>query len=301
MRPWTEATRPDCRGARPWQQGSKVRTLRAQTPPYRPGRRWHATSYPRYPGLLGQVILRPAQHGAGSAQLLAPDLMAACISRYITLPCKLPHSESRSKGQVPIYSRSRQQMTKRLAGDEALSSHPPGHAAVVPGHQVLVAGERPQRKIGAVAVIAQVEHARETDRVVQLLVPFAALARRAAAGRRCRARPPRSRPRPRPSARAAPRPSARACWRRLVPALRPVAAAALAPAAIRLLARLQPLDGLAHVGLRHVLAGGVQRAQHRPGAVDVVGAPAAEPGAVGFLLAPQIVERLRRPPGWSRA
>src|SRR5207244_2315799 len=38
---------------------------------------------------------------------------------------------------------------------------------------------------------------------------------------------------------------------------------------------------------------GGQRRQYRPGAVDVIGAPAAEPAAVRLLLAPQIIEALR--------
>ena len=40
-------------------------------------------------------------------------------------------------------------------------------------------------------------------------------------------------------------------------------------------------------------AGGIERAQHRPGAVDVVHAPAAVPAAVGELRAAQIVDAAR--------
>ena len=69
-----------------------------------------------------------------------------------------------------------------------------------------------------------------------------------------------------------------------------VAGAVLAPAAIRILDRDQPICSLAHARPRPVEARGAQRAERRPGAVDVVHAPTAEPVAVGHLVALEIVD-----------
>src|SRR3546814_9265590 len=69
-----------------------------------------------------------------------------------------------------------------------------------------------------------------------------------------------------------------------------VGGAVLAPAAVGLLAALQPGHRLADVGRRGILAAGVEGAERRPGAVDVVHAPAAVPRAIGLLLAAQVVE-----------
>ena len=69
-----------------------------------------------------------------------------------------------------------------------------------------------------------------------------------------------------------------------------VARAVLAPAAVCVLDRDQPVGGLAHARPRAVEARGAERAQCRPCAVDVVHAPAAEPAAVRHLLALEIVE-----------
>ena len=52
-------------------------------------------------------------------------------------------------------------------------SHAPGHSVRVAAHQVAVAGQRPEREIGAVAVVAEVEDAREADRRVQFSSQFA--------------------------------------------------------------------------------------------------------------------------------
>ena len=99
-------------------------------------------------------------------------------------------------GSAPLGPRKRLPQPERPAS----ASHAPGDQAVVLAAQVAVAGQRPQREVGAVAVVAQVEHAREADRVVELLVPLRR--RRAAlpAGNRCRGAPPRCRPRRPPSA-----------------------------------------------------------------------------------------------------
>src|SRR6267142_438883 len=67
----------------------------------------------------------------------------------------------------------------------------------------------------------------------------------------------------------------------------PVGGAVLAPAAIVTLMREQPVDGAADLRLGGIDAGGVEAAERRPCAVDVVGAPAAEPAAFRLLLVAQ--------------
>ena len=70
-----------------------------------------------------------------------------------------------------------------------------------------------------------------------------------------------------------------------------VAAERLAPAAIRILVILQPRHRPTRVGLAQIGTNGLQAAQHLPGAIDVVGAPPAKPGAVGTLVAAEESER----------
>src|SRR5215468_6250993 len=73
-------------------------------------------------------------------------------------------------------------------------------------------------------------------------------------------------------------------WRGLVAAVGElIARSVLAPAAVRVLDRDQPFDRAANLGRRALDAGDIERTQHGPGAVDVVGAPAAEPAAVLLL------------------
>ncbi len=68
----------------------------------------------------------------------------------------------------------------------------------------------------------------------------------------------------------------------------PIGAAVLAPTAIGTLLGQQPIDRAPdhRIGLAH--AGGIERGEDRPGTIDVIGSPAAEPRAVRFLLATQI-------------
>ena len=128
-----------------------------------------------------------------------------------------------------------------------LSSHPERHAAAVGALQVAVAGQRPEREELRVAVVAQVEDAREAAAGVGVL---AARSRRRP-GRRCSQAMPRAtagwsaRP-------AAIRPSSaqavcdEALGARLVAlVVELVAVAALAPAAVRVLDGDQPVGRLA--------------------------------------------------------
>src|ERR1700722_624398 len=66
-----------------------------------------------------------------------------------------------------------------------------------------------------------------------------------------------------------------------------VRAQVLAPAAVRVLYRLKPGDRTADLRLMRLDPGGDQRGQHRPGAVQVVRAPPAEPRAVRLLVLQQ--------------
>src|SRR5208337_1924300 len=63
-----------------------------------------------------------------------------------------------------------------------------------------------------------------------------------------------------------------------------VGADGFAPSAVGILHHAQPLDCLLHHGIVTVEANGFQSAQHAHGAVNVVDAPASEPGTVGLLL-----------------
>ena len=69
-----------------------------------------------------------------------------------------------------------------------------------------------------------------------------------------------------------------------------VAGTALAPAAVGVLDRAQPLAGAEDVRLAIVVPGGTQAAQRQERAVDVVDAPAAVPAAVRLLVRHEIVD-----------
>src|SRR5579872_3888875 len=84
---------------------------------------------------------------------------------------------------------------------------------------------------------------------------------------------------------------------RLALAARPVApirGTVFAPAAVGALLADEPCDRTPDHRIVTRDTGNVERAQYRPGAVDVIGAPAAEPRAVGQLRAPQIIEAARK-------
>src|SRR5215467_7907125 len=70
-----------------------------------------------------------------------------------------------------------------------------------------------------------------------------------------------------------------------------VTGAVLAPSPVGILDAGQPVGGFANAIVIMLDTSGVKRAQHRPGAVDVVHAPAAVPAAVLELGVAQIVNR----------
>src|SRR5262249_39735468 len=72
--------------------------------------------------------------------------------------------------------------------------------------------------------------------------------------------------------------------------VQPVAGAVLSPAAIGVLDRNEPVDGLANLCSLWLDPDRIQAAEHRPGAVDIIDTPAPIPAAVLLLRAPQIIE-----------
>src|SRR5262249_40747573 len=142
---------------------------------------------------------------------------------------------------------------------------------------------------GAVAVIAQIKHARESHGGKPGLLPAGSVARgvdeiRDSAAHRVTvdfARRHQSKHGPGGLRR-------RALLGRTL-AIAPIRRPVFTPAAVRLLERLEPGHGAADMRRLGAVAEGVERAQHRPRAIDVVGAPAPEPGSVRLLLAKQEV------------
>src|SRR3974390_1478662 len=126
--------------------------------------------------------------------------------------------------------------------------------------------QRPEREVFAVAVITQVENARETGAGVELLIPQTVLSLRvdqisnAARDRRV---PHLTRGHQRERC---PGRLRRRAWRLLVTAIDElVAVAVLAPAAVFVWNGGEPVHRLADHRMRVWQASGVERAQHRPG------------------------------------
>src|SRR5205823_1463616 len=74
----------------------------------------------------------------------------------------------------------------------------------------------------------------------------------------------------------------------------PIASSVLAPAAVLILGREQPRRRLANHGILVIDTCGIERAQGRPGAVNVVEAPPAVPRSLGELGATQIGDPVRQ-------
>src|SRR3990172_9530 len=157
-----------------------------------------------------------------------------------------------------------------------------------------VAPQRPEGEVLRVEVVLQVEDAREPRPVPERVGPAAVGLLRAeqvldAALDHGPARPPRGEEREQRPRRLAGRRGADAGERGAV-----VALARLAPAAVRVLAALQPADRALHVLVAGILADRGQAAQHRPRPVDVVHAPAPVPRPVVPLGVPQELDRALR-------
>ena len=72
-----------------------------------------------------------------------------------------------------------------------------------------------------------------------------------------------------------------------------VARAVLAPASVGILDACQPGNGFAEFGRGMIEVGGIERAKDRPGAINVIHAPAAVPAALRGLRAAQIIKSSR--------
>src|SRR4029077_14299288 len=157
--------------------------------------------------------------------------------------------------------------------------------------QAAAAGsECPQREVGAVTVIAQIEHPRKSWSGEARVAPQSVRLLRTQQVFNAAPHSLRldyagcQKPEQRPGAVVG---SARDG---LPGAFGGVAVIALAPATVGILPQLQKTDSASY---RRVIGGDArlrERPQDRPGPVHVVRAPSAEPRAVGFLLRAQVSE-----------
>src|SRR5581483_5322410 len=74
---------------------------------------------------------------------------------------------------IHIFGIARRQVVdgRDKPGHDRVGLHPVSWSALIAGEQVAVARERPEREELPVAVVAQIEHARETRRGEALLAP----------------------------------------------------------------------------------------------------------------------------------
>src|SRR5438552_18394588 len=146
--------------------------------------------------------------------------------------------------------------------------------------QLAVHAEGPEREVAGVKVVLEEEHPREARPVPERILPAAVrpLGPQQIVDARLDRRPRGGADREEPQQ----GPGGLARDRRAAPGevRLDVALARLAPAAVGVLPAHEPAYGALHVLVARVHAHGPQPAQHRPGAIDVVDAPAAGPGAI---------------------
>src|ERR1700722_8369889 len=158
--------------------------------------------------------------------------------------------------------------------------------------QIAVGAERPEREVRGITVISQVEHprksgSRETRIVPQPIRLLRAHQKLGAAPHTLGGGPPR-----REQSQKSPRSLVRGAWESYGLCMRQrIGIVALAPAAVGILLELQPIDGAPNGGIVGTDVRLYECRQHRPGAVNIVGAPAAEPRTIGFLLFAQVDNR----------
>src|SRR5579871_2646266 len=70
-----------------------------------------------------------------------------------------------------------------------------------------------------------------------------------------------------------------------------IRSAGFAPSTVGVLHHAEPFDRLLHIGLMVIDADGLETAKHLHRPINVVDAPAAKPGAIGFLLAQNELDR----------
>src|SRR5262245_51155424 len=231
-------------------------------------------------------------------------MIRASIARPVTTPTRRraaqlahmlsPNPPQESLSAALTYNRYFAAMNELLRGHlppcKGYELDPEIDKPRIAAHQAPIAPQRPGGEIGRIAVIFEVEHAREADCGIFRLGPAGVGARAVrqmadTAGNRLgldlagRHQPENGPGRLRSGG-----------HRGGVALARPVGCASLAPPAIGTLPGDQPVDGPSDPWRLHVLAGGIEGAQGRPGAIDIIGAPAAEPRAVRFLLGLQEID-----------
>src|SRR3984885_7283602 len=173
----------------------------------------------------------------------------------------------------------------------AFASHPKRNRAAIGRFQVAIPGQRPQREKSRIAVRAQTKDARKTPRGEPRLGPkpvavlgFGEISD-AARHRRMVAAMNRHQPEQGPG-------GLRCSTRRgLVAAITEfIAGSILAPSAVGILNADQPVGAGPYRGGVRLKAGGIEGAQYRPGAIDIVHAPAAVPAPVSELGIAQIID-----------
>src|ERR1700681_3964233 len=158
-----------------------------------------------------------------------------------------------------------------------------------------VASKRPDREKFRVTMIAKVEHTRKTGRGELQLRPEAirvmatqqivdAACDGAVAHLACRHETEQC-----PSRLGG---STRCLFMTLV--VECVAVTGLAPTAVCVLGKNQPVDGASDLRRTRTYAGSVESAQDRPRPVDVIYSPTSVPAAVVFLASPQKLDRCRQ-------
>ena len=267
---------------------------------------------------------RPSQQNARLSSLTWDATTAqpgrSAGSRPAAMP-KLRTPTHRSTGAAP--ERGKQALAlpmhteRRAARDRGFERQPARHdqkpaafahmpcpdASAVRAAQTAIAGQRPEREIFGVAVVAQIEDARKTGAAVVRLAPEPVVLLAGASGTQRPRFTAHARRRRRPSARATPRRSAKRCFRRARGRHSRAGSSdrLLAPAAVLVLDREQPTGRVLHLRRPGGEAGGVQCAQHRPGPIDVVDPPASVPRALRPLRAAKVIEPACAGPATSPA
>src|SRR5262245_42770278 len=162
------------------------------------------------------------------------------------------------------------------------------------GMRSAVDSQRPEREILGVQMVLQVEDTRKARAVPERVFPRAVVALRsqqvidaAFDGRTARAAGGEQ-------AEERPRRLARNRFAHAGELVVLVALAGLAPAAVAVLVALEPADRALHVLVTGIHADGGEPSEHRPGAVDVIHAPAAVPRSVVSLGMAQEIDRALR-------
>src|ERR1700761_6488367 len=177
------------------------------------------------------------------------------------------------------------------AAEPARLSHAECRGPAVAALQIAIAGQRPKRKKLRISMVAQIEHARETRGGMVGLAPETIVAlRRGEIGDAARDCGVIGFTRGHQSKQSPCRLRSGAGRGFVTSVVQLVACRALAPAAVRILDPLKPRNRAAHRLRLRILTRDCERAQRRPGSIDVVHAPAAEPASVPLLVGQKSVD-----------